>query len=92
MAFLLKGKGRAPAQIAYPTHTEPLPLLEGVQSDEPYVSYHSVHTAFPDAYNSDVDIQHFDFPLRESGDADHIESSSIGTTSQDSELASESRG
>lgn len=87
MSFFLKGKGRAPAQIAYPTFAEPLPLLEGVQSDEPFVSYHSVHTAFPAASNSDIDIQHFNFPHSEPGDADYTKATSIGTSSQDAEMA-----
>jgi hypothetical protein len=87
MSFLLKGKGRGPAQIAYSAYAEPLPLLEGVQSDEPYVSYHSVHTAFPDVHNSDVNVQHFDFPHGNPEDVEYNEVDFAGSTSQDSELA-----
>lgn len=87
MSFLLKGKGREPAQLTYRSPSPPAPFVDGIQFDEPYVSYHSVHTAFPDAQHSDVDVQHFDFPYSHPEDADYDNTHASATT-LDSELAS----
>jgi hypothetical protein len=87
MSFLLKGKGREPAQLTYRSPTPPAPFVDGIQSDEPYVSYHSVHTAFPGAHHSDVDVQHFDFPYGLPEDADYHDGDASAAT-LDPELAS----
>lgn len=88
MSFLgLKGKNRAPALIEYTAPTPPPPLLDGIHSDEPYVSFNSIHTAFPDINESDVDAQQLDFPITFENDADFIADAS-SEASQDPELAS----
>lgn len=90
MSFLPKGKGREPAQIGYRSPTPPPPLLDSIQSDEPYVSYHSVHTAFPDAHKSDVDVKHYNFSYSDPEDADFQAPTDVNATAttQDPELAS----
>ncbi|KAJ9107523.1 hypothetical protein QFC21_000980 [Naganishia friedmannii] len=88
MSFLgLKGKNRAPALIEYSSPAPPPPLLDGIQSDEPYVSFNSIHTSFPDINASDVDPQLLNFPITFEDDADLIAANSSQAL-QDPELAS----
>ncbi|KAJ9100006.1 hypothetical protein QFC19_005824 [Naganishia cerealis] len=87
MSFLgLKGKNRAPALIEYASSTPPPPLMDGIQSDEPYISFNSVHTAFPNINDSDIDAQQYEFPISFAEDADLVADSSSQTI-QDPELA-----
>ncbi|KAJ9123234.1 hypothetical protein QFC22_001429 [Naganishia vaughanmartiniae] len=88
MSFLgLKGKNRAPALLEYTSPVPPPPLLDGIQSDEPYVSFNSIHTSFPDINDSDVDAQHFDFPITFENDSVFVAGES-NQGLQDLELAS----